>query len=257
MNPFLSRTATTSSWLMPVSFMCLVLGFMIALAWVTDTNRSSRSSYLPFDQRSRVAAGLIDVEEFERMQEEIKKLQDEKTALENAIGDGRSEVRTLNTSLQDMKIQANQTELEGPGVVVTLKDSPKAQEALVNPGIGGDSIIHDQDVLRVVNELFAAGAEAVAVNSQRVTATTSFHCVGNVIHVNSVPISSPVTIRAIGDAQTLLGALNMPLGVLAEIRNTDPSMAQIEMVKKQKVPAYVGPTKLRHASVPTPETDQP
>ena len=142
---------------------------------------------------------------------------------------------------------AGLSEVEGPGIVITLKDS----EAAAKQGLGGgDQIIHDIDVLRVVNELWAAGAEAVSVNNRRAAYSTSYRCVGPVIHVDGVPIASPVTIRAIGDGPTLLGGLNMPLGVLAEIRTSDPSMVQAEVLKMMRLPAYQGATTRKYATIP-------
>src|SRR6185503_2536301 len=104
------------------------------------------------------------------------------------------------------------------------------------------------DVLKVVNELWAAGAEAIAVNKHRIVGNSSFRCVGPVIHVDNVPISSPVRIQAIGDSDTLAGAMSLPLGVIAEIRQTgDASMATVEKVQKFTLPAYSGPTTRRLA----------
>lgn len=104
----------------------------------------------------------------------------------------------------------------------------------------------------MVNELWAASAEAVSVNNHRVVGSSSFRCVGPVIHVDNVPISTPVRIRAIGDPEVLYGAMNLRLGVLDEIRNSgDPTMVQMEAVEKQRIPAYAGPT-ARKFAMPRP-----
>ena len=68
--------------------------------------------------------------------------------------------------------------------------------------------------------------------------------------VNDVKIASPVVIRAIGDPNTIMGAMNMPGGVLAEIRQTDPNMVQIEAVKNQELPEFVGNTTRKFAKPP-------
>jgi uncharacterized protein YlxW (UPF0749 family) len=101
-----------------------------------------------------------------------------------------------------------------------------------------------------VNELFSSGAEAVSVNDHRVAGTTSFRCVGPTILVNDMKIASPVLIRAVGDANTLYGGMNLPGGVLSEIRMTDPAMVQIDKVAKQELPAFVGKTSMQFAKVP-------
>ncbi|MFZ4508706.1 MAG: DUF881 domain-containing protein [Fimbriimonas sp.] len=231
--------------------MCLLLGFMVSLARVTDTTRNTRSGFLQGDQRERVNRSLVDVEEFERLSEEVARLRAEKTKLENAVASQSGQASLLNSGLQELKIFANLTEAEGPGIVVTLQDSPQAIKAGMESKLpGGDATVHDTDVLRVVNELYISGAEAISVNGRRLGFGSNFRCVGPVIHVDSVPTASPVVIRAIGDPATLSGGLNIPLGVLAEIRASDPAMVQVEMVKKMRIPAYAGVTKRKYAVVP-------
>lgn len=253
MNPFVSRI-NNQSWVWPVSLMCLLLGFMISLSWVTQQTRTSRSAFLRADQRTRVNEAEVDLEAYQTATSEVQKLQEEKTRLEEALAKKGDDSKVLNESLQEMKIFAGLTEMEGPGVVVTLSDSTKT-----DTGFGGqvavspDAVIHDQDVVHVVNELYASGAEAVAVNGHRVAGTTSFRCVGTTVLVNDVKIASPITVRAIGDPATLFGAMNMPGGALSQIRLYDPSMVQIEKVKMMRLPPYVGTTAHKWAVVPPPD----
>lgn len=246
MNVFVSRISH-NSWVTPVTLMCLILGFMIAMARVTGSvSRDTRRSFLTPDQTDRVMNGPLDLRiNAAKLSDEVQKLQLEKTRLENAVANQTNSTKVLNDNLQDAKIFAGLTELEGPGVIVTLRDSAKPMNALPT-----DSTIHDTDVLKVVNELWASGAEAVSVNNHRVVGSTSFRCVGPVIHVDGVPIATPVTIRAIGDTDTLSGGLNLPGGVLSEIRQTDPSMVQLEAAKLMRLPAYNGPTTRKHSAVP-------
>lgn len=241
-NPFVSRI-NKQAWVMPVSGMCLILGFMISLARVTQTTRSSRKNFLSPDQQIRVNEANVDIDAFQRMSQEVSKLQADNTRLENSIASQGGQSKVLNDSLQELKVFAGLTKVVGPGVVVTLRDSQKGNAGVsLNLGLPSDAIIHDVDVLKVVNELIASGAEAVSVNNHRVAGNTSFRCVGTTILVNDIKIASPVVIRAIGDPSTLLGAMNMPGGVLAEIRQTDPTMVQIEGVKNQELPEFVGNT---------------
>jgi uncharacterized protein YlxW (UPF0749 family) len=252
MNPF--ARLSDNNWVLPVSFLSLILGFMMMMAWMTRDARQTRMSLLSPDQQSRIGWGSIDLqEEYTRTADEVGRLRDQLTKLQNALGEQDSQSKLLNDSLQDAKVFAGLTEVTGAGVAVTLRDSPRADPALA----ASDEIIHDKDVLRVVNELWNAGAEAIGVNGHRVVASTSFRCVGSVILVNNVQIASPVVVHAIGDPKTLLGALNMPGNVIAEIRETEPSMVQIEEVKKVRLPAFAGSTARKHLTIPseTKETE--
>lgn len=233
---------------MPVSMMSLVLGFMIAMASVTTVaNRQSRLQFLNGDQQERIQSGPLDIQmEYSKLSSEVTKLQAENTKLENAVGSQTDSAKVLNQNLQDAKVFAGLTDLEGPGIVITLRDNPKQPV----PGFESNDTIHDIDVVKVVNELWSSGADAISVNNRRIGASTSIRCVGPVIHVDAVPIASPVVIRAIGDADTLMGGLNLPLGVLSEIRQTNPSMVQMEKASMLRLPAYSGPTSKRYAVVP-------
>jgi uncharacterized protein YlxW (UPF0749 family) len=232
---------------MPVSAMSLVLGFMVSLAWVTDQTRSSRLNFVSTSQRNRVQNQAVDMEDaVTSTQAEVAKLRQENTRLQNAIGKQNHSSKTLNDALQEVKILAGLTEIEGPGVRVELRDSKKPASGI----FPADLIIHDVDVLKVVNELWNAGAEAVSVNNHRVVGGTSFRCVGSVILVDDVKIASPIVIRAIGDSDTLKGALELPEGVLTDMREIDAAMAVVSRVDKQRLPAFTGSTTKRLGIVP-------
>ena len=91
--------------------------------------------------------------------------------------------------------QAGTVPLRGPGLVVTL--SPSNREP-PSPEEAGAYEIHDSDLQLVVNELWAAGAEAVAVNDSRLVATTPIRAAGGTIVVNFRPLSPPFEVAAIG-----------------------------------------------------------
>lgn len=244
MNPFVLRI-THNVWLIPVSAMMAVMGFLLTLAWVTTDVRTSRIESADPDLAARLKAGAIDLLEYQKLSAEVQKLRAENTQFQNAIAEKSDQGRLLNESLQEAKLLAGVTEVEGPGITIKLRDSEKVADAPTEAGI-----IHDVDVLRVVNELWAAGAEAIAVNGHRVVSSTSFRCVGPVILVDRVPIASPVVIQAIGDPAALEGAMKLPGGVVSEIRGAGDDMVTITNEKSMRLPAYSGSTSYTHMTVP-------
>jgi uncharacterized protein YlxW (UPF0749 family) len=245
MKPFSTRLSV-DNWVLPVSLLCLLLGVLMRLAWVTGQSRPSRFATLAPDIQTRVGLGTPDLQtEAENLSKEVSKLRDENTRDEQAMSHNGESTKALNDSLQDVKMFGGLTAVEGPGVVVTLKDSSKPVQSFVQ-----DQIIHDGDVLRVDNELWNAGAEAISVNGHRIVMTTSIRCVGSTILVNNAPIASPVEISAIGDSKTLMGALNLPAGVLAEIRGIDPGMVTIDPVKVMTLPPFLGSTEHHFMELP-------
>ncbi len=243
LNPFVSKVSG-NDWVAPVSAMSLVLGVVLSLAWITKTNRDSRLGQLPGNQVDRIERGSLD--EIDRLQKEaldlnneVAKLRREKTQLENSIGTNSQQAKILNQTLQELKLFAGLSDVKGPGIQITLRDSAKEAAGGPTP----DQNIHDIDVLKVVNELWASGSEAISVNGHRVVSSTSFRCVGPTILVDGQRIATPVIIRAIGDTETLFGGMNLKGGALDEIRSFgDPEMVQVEKVKGMVLRAYTGPT---------------
>lgn len=96
-------------------------------------------------------------------------------------------------NLDDAEARAGLSAVEGPGIAVTLTDAPP-------PENGGDNLgrILDRDILAVMNELWAAGAEAMAINGQRLGPTTTVRSAGQAILVDFRPVTNPYLIEAIG-----------------------------------------------------------
>lgn len=235
------------NWILPLSAMGLVLGFLIATAYTSGEGRRSRTGIGTTTLRGPSAnPATVDSEAFAQLSEEVKKLREDKTALEKTLGKSGDESKILNQTLQETKLLAGLSDVTGPGVRIILRDSTK------NVGVPEEAIIHDLDVLRTVNELWAAGAEAISINDHRITGGSSIRCVGPTILINDVKIASPVVIRAIGDAKTLMGGLEMPDGILSNFREVDPGMVQIEEMKTLRLPAFVGTTTRRFAKPSDP-----
>ncbi|TDE98733.1 DUF881 domain-containing protein [Occultella glacieicola] len=104
-------------------------------------------------------------------------------------------------------LAAGRLAVTGPGVEVSLWDSPLVQD--VPEGFSPDDlVVHQQDLEAVINAFWAGGAEAMTVQGHRVTATTSIRCVGNVLLLDGYTYSPPYRIAAIGDSDELESALD-------------------------------------------------
>lgn len=107
------------------------------------------------------------------------------------------------------------TPVQGPGAVVTLDDAEvdAGVDGLTDPAGAQDGRVRDTDVQDAVNALWAAGAEAVAVNGQRLTALTAKRSAGDAILVDLLPLKPPYVIEAIGQPAALeLGLLDGETG---------------------------------------------
>ena len=109
--------------------------------------------------------------------------------------------------------------------------------------------MHDEDILRVVNELKAAGAEAIAVNEQRLITTTGIRCSGSTIKINKKDLVPPFVITAIGNPETLEGALKMRGGVIDHLQFFGIQVS-VKKVEKLEIPAYSGGIKSNYMMDP-------
>lgn len=94
--------------------------------------------------------------------------------------------------------------LTGPGISVTLDDSPLWEDALhsgdkdLSDHDVNDYVVHQQDLEAVINALWAGGAEAMTIQGERVLPTTAVRCVGNVLLLRGRQYAPPYTVAAIG-----------------------------------------------------------
>lgn len=149
----------------------------------------------------------------------------------------------LKDELDKVKILAGMTDVEGPGIIITLDDSKLPATANVDPN---SSLLHDSDILQVINELRAAGAEAISINDQRVVATTEIRCAGPTISINNTRYSAPYIIKAIGDPKILKNSLTMRGGIIDLLKEFSIEV-KIEEANNIAIPRYTGTLKFNFA----------
>ena len=99
----------------------------------------------------------------------------------------------LKAEVKRLETLAGFTDVEGPGVTIIMQDST----AVNTTGDEADYLIHDSDLLSVINELRSAGAEAISLNGERLIATSEVRCTGAVVTVNGRRYAAPYIIFAI------------------------------------------------------------
>lgn len=179
-----------------VAIVFMVLGFMLSVQYkVTEQQRSIRMDRVE-DLSERLKAMEI---ENKHLLEEINELR-------------KNDVDNHNDPSQErLNLLAGTTEVEGAGIEIVLDDSNIPKKANENPNL---YIIHDEDLLRVLNELRAAGAEAISLNDQRIVAMSEVRCAGPTVSINNVRSAPPYVIKAIGAPKTLTSAMRLRGGVV-------------------------------------------
>jgi uncharacterized protein YlxW (UPF0749 family) len=170
-----------------------VLGFLLVTA--ASTARASKRVEAP---RKTKLIGLIQDRRssVDDLDQAVKQLQ-KQVADAQRKANRRSRLEASAAShLSQLALAAGTTAVEGAGVEVRLSDSNRQRPT--NGADSGAYRIHDADLQLVINALFAAHAEAVAVNDSRIVATTPIRSAGDTIVVNFRPTTPPYSVVAIG-----------------------------------------------------------
>jgi len=140
----------------------------------------------------------------------------------------------LRDELSKVRMSAGLITVTGPGVEVVL-DNPKHE---TEPGMPPELfIIRDEDLLKVVNELWGAGAEAISINGQRIIATSEIRLAAPFININTRRVVPPYQVLAIGDPDTLMSSLELPGGLAEYLRSLGIDIT-VEKHDDLTIPAY-------------------
>ncbi|MBI4728438.1 MAG: DUF881 domain-containing protein [Acidobacteria bacterium] len=177
----------------------LVLGFIVATAWTQEGRRHRTVEGRRAELAALVAARQSRLDGLER---DFARLRVDLSALTSRSADAG--LLALQGEVDRLRAAAGLVPVHGPAVVVELADSPLARRG--DPG-SLDFRIQDVDLQAVVNELWAAGAEAVAVGGERIISTTAIRSAGGAVLVNYRVLTSPYRVAAIGDESAIRRAL--------------------------------------------------
>ncbi len=222
--------------------LCGILGAMLGLSVRTQTVKQHQENLDRLQGTEMLAKANIDA------QHRIAQLQKDNEKLAATAPSDGPRLKLLASELAKAQRLAGLTDVKGPGVVVTLNDSKLPYPKDIPASFTPVNIIHDNDIGQVINELKAAGAEAISVNDQRLVAVSPIRCAGPTIYINNTPQTPPYVIKAIGDPKTLTAALNLPGGITAILKSFDPAMFTIEKsLKPMLIPAYSGGIEPKYA----------
>ena len=225
---------------------CIVLGIMcfaltlaivIQIKTVEGTNSTVNQNYEENNLRAEV---LKYKEKYDNKFKELEKLENDLEKEREKVTKNNSELENLENEIKNGNKMTGLTEVTGAGIIVTLKDGQTIASTL-NPST---LIVHDLDILSVINELKNAGAEAISINDQRVVTTTGISCRGNTIDINGEKVGAPFVIKAIGLPEYLSGITRA--GGYIEYLKRDGVDVKIEKSNKITIPKYSGIIKFKY-----------
>jgi hypothetical protein len=215
--------------------MCFALtaGICIQIKTVKNINSTVSQSYEENNLRAEV---LKYKEKYDNLLKETEKVDSELQQQIEKATENNSELEEAKNKINDGNKIIGLTEVTGPGIIITVADSDIDPNKVLDTS---DLLVHDSDILKIVNELKNAGAEAISINGQRVILTTSIICGGNIININGERIGSPFEIKAIGSPEALAN-LSRPDGCLSILQQRGVKVSTPKKSNSITIPKYSG-----------------
>ena len=223
-----------------LGIMCfaLTLGICIQIKTIKSTNSTISQNQEANDLRDEI---LKYKEKYDNRFKELEEAEKQLETEREEATQNNSELENAQQEITKGNKITGMTEVTGPGVVITLTDGKGIATSTLNPS---QLIVHDLDVLSVVNELINAGAEAISINEQRWVLTTAISCRGNTIDINGERIGAPFIIKAIGLPEYLAGLERV--GGYLEYMKEDGVGVKLEKTNHVTIPKYSGVIKFEY-----------
>jgi uncharacterized protein YlxW (UPF0749 family) len=238
----LSRQLTVWTILVPLVAVLAGALFSASSGAAQGTDLRSAASGLGDVIRDETRRGTIRAREVTRLQEEVDTLTAMRTDSDGAIAGIVEEADSL-------AFHAGTVPVEGPGLAVSLTDSPLRGDQIPAGLTVDDLVVHQQDVQGVVNALWRGGAEAMMIQDQRVISTSAVRCVGNTLILQGRVYSPPFVITAIGDRDRMQEALDndRSVQIYQEYVEAAGLGYSVERLDTVQAPAYSGSVRLEYA----------
>lgn len=202
-----------------LTVVCLLLGIIIAMQYRSVKVNNTLAVYEQQRVNDLIMELLREQETNEQLTHRIEELQKD---LEFYRNDSKSDAETiekLNEEILRLEIIAGLKTVKGRGVIVTIE------------GIG-NAHVDDDNILAVLNELRAADVQALAVNDERIIATSEVRRAGGYMMVNGRKLLPPYVIKAIADPDNLEGSLKIMDGVVDMLKYYN---LKVEVKKEENV----------------------
>lgn len=215
----------------------LALGFLLSVGWRSLDERGSSDS-VRGSSRIKLSMERLETEQ-QDLKAELANLRQELAERRQEVAANTDRLQDLNAELDRQRLLAGLVPVQGAGVRVILDDSNVDVSSGTDPK---DYIIHEYDLRDIVNLLWMADSDAVAINEERLVSGSSVYCVGSTVMVNNTRLSPPYQIRAIGDSRIQQDYLRNPsyLVGLKEKNRRYGLRFDVQAVSRQTLPAYSG-----------------
>lgn len=228
-----------------LGLMCLVLTWGIAVQIKTVSGNGTTVSTNAKENELRDAV-LKAKEKYDNMYAELEYMEEQLEIERTNSTQNNTELEQLENEIKGGNKILGLSEVTGDGIIITVNDSTSLN-IFDDPNL---LVVHDIDLINIVNELKSVGAEAISINGQRIVTTSAIECDGNVVSINGEKIAAPFVIKAIGFPESLKG-INMLGSYVYNLKNNRHLEVKIEtsdsLKQKITIPKYTGVIKFEYA----------
>lgn len=184
-----------------LTIVCMILGIVIAMQYRSVKINSTLAVYEQQRASDLITDLLREQENNEQLQKRIEELQKELDDLRTGSSNETEYIQSLKDTILELQILSGKKTVKGKGVIVTIDSI-------------GSIPVDDTNILAVLNELRAADVQALAVNDERIVATSEVRRAGSYITVNGRKLLPPYIIKAIADPEMLEKSLSIIGGIV-------------------------------------------
>ena len=231
-----------------LGLMCLMLTYGIAIQIKTVNGSGTIVSTNSKENELRDAV-LRAKEKYDNLYEDLERIEEQLEKERTKSTQDNTELTQLENAIKEGNKVLGLSEVTGEGIIITVNDNQKVtlNSLYLDPN---ELIVHDIDLMNIVNELKNAGAEAISINGQRIVTTSAIECDGSVVMINGEKIAAPFEIKAIGLPEALIAVDRFSgyVDYLREWRDLDV-IVETSSTLKQKItiPKYSGVIKFEYA----------
>jgi len=231
-----------------LGIMCLLLtsGICIQIKTVNGTGTTASTNSRENDLRDAV---LKAKEKYDNLYEEIERMEERLEIERTNSTQNNTELGDLENTIKEGNKLLGLSEVTGEGIIITVNDNQMTSLTSLYSD-PNELIVHDTDLIKIVNNLKNVGAEAISINGQRIITTTAIECDGNVVMINGQKIAAPFEIKAIGLPEALIAIDRFGgyVDYLREWRFLDVTVETSTTLKEKIViPKYSGVIKFEYA----------
>lgn len=183
-----------------ICIMCFIIVYIMCIQF--KTAGSIEESSLETMRENELREALANwKQEYEEVNKELESNKQKIKEYKDKMASNEEAGELLEGEYKNAKMLLGLTDVQGTGIIITLTDNEESKYI-------------STDLMDLVNELNSAGAEAISINDQRIVAMTDIVDVSDFIVINGKRITSPYTVKVIGDVTYLQSALSIKKGYI-------------------------------------------